>query len=126
MIQANELRRLNLVQTNELSVNELPNKIRIVDGINNSDIDLTNSTTQNLIGLSPIPLTEEILLKCGAKKKKYGVMYMSVKGFTIEFELIKNNIYGSYLEMIGLDIQYLHELQNLFFALTGKELEVNL
>lgn len=126
MIQANELRRLNLVKTNKLSVNETPGTIKVVDGLNKSEVDLTDGTTQNLIGLEPIPLTEEILLKCGFEKLKYERYKLVVKGFSIEFELTGKYMFGCFLEMVGLDIQYLHELQNLYFVLTGKELEIKL
>ena len=86
--------------------------------------------------VKPIPLTEDILLKCGAK-------YL---GFIDEFEDIKEYCLGNGITIdwhVNLDecgvfynnscISYyddnnikLHQLQNLYFVLTGKELEVNL
>jgi hypothetical protein len=65
----------------------------------------------------PIPLTEEILLKnLGFKKSSWGWIKNGVniqKGFTLAFSSNKDSI----------EIKYLHQLQNLYFALTGQELE---
>ena len=74
-----------------------------------------------------IPLTEELLIKCGFEKQmswtfkidlignKYLVYYLGEKGWSIG-----NKDYSDF------DCKYLHQLQNLYFALTNKELEVNL
>lgn len=88
---------------------------------------------------SPIPLTEEILLKCGFRRKYqqcYLVIQKVVDGdpIIIEFEIIGKDIFGSlwigvwddYTKVIRLDIKYFHQLQNLYFVVTGKELEIKL
>ena len=73
----------------------------------------------------PIPLTEEILLKCGFYQEN-GVMsyatqdYSSVK---ITYETLAK-YYRLYPYTYRID--YLHQLQNLYFDLTGEELEVKL
>ena len=71
--------------------------------------------------LEPIPLTEELLLKCGFEKKQFGnatVYYHSL----IELD--------AHLCLKGVDynipVRSLHQLQNLYFDLIGKELEVNI
>lgn len=86
----------------------------------------------------PILLTKEILLKCGFTKntvklplvnwidfrKGNMVINISDRGFEVEF--------GSELFSIEerthiLTIKYLHELQNIYYWLSGKkELEINL
>lgn len=66
----------------------------------------------------PIPLTEEWLLKCSFKFKKLGYNNLSVSNHLLS---------GNFFFMIGgyaKQIYYVHELQNLYFALTGKELEI--
>lgn len=72
--------------------------------------------------LEPIPITEEILIRLGFKKGIAGYE----KG---DFD-IRN--YGEYWIEYGLQIQgfcpaikYVHQLQNLFYALTGTELTLN-
>ena len=76
----------------------------------------------------PIPLTEEWLTKFGFLKNysnSYTSYKLSSRGFTIEYEFRngENVINAAMLECVGLDIDYVHQLQNLFFALTGEELE---
>ena len=81
--------------------------------------------------LAPIPLNPEILEKCGFEKCKNGIELIC-------FNECNNIIIASLftglpltLEIDGTrfplyHIKYLHQLQNLYFALTGKELTVNL
>lgn len=69
----------------------------------------------------PIPLTEEILLKCGYFKLDNGQIHYVRKGHEIwlcddMFSCNKN----------GVILKSLHQLQNLYFALTNEELTVNL
>lgn len=73
--------------------------------------------------LAPIPLTEEWLLKFGFKKGDYETLVCEFKGFRITFD-INGDIIDCYLDSTGLDILYVHQLQNLYFALTGKELTI--
>lgn len=92
--------------------------------------------------LSPIPLTPEVLEKCGFVKvtdggilfwqfivkdiapnssNEYmisGMQYNEAKPIIVAFCV--NDFWAS-----G-NIKYLHQLQNLYFALTGTELEINL
>lgn len=59
---------------------------------------------------SPIPLTEEIAIKFG---------YECLSEMAIDFSKNKYNIKISSSDLLKL---YVHQSQNLFFALTGKEL----
>lgn len=85
--------------------------------------------------IEPIPLTEEILLKCGFIKDNNGNYWIDLQ--THYLELMSSNVYwypvyAQTPEMSHQDeqrvsinrIQYVHELQNLFFAITGTELEL--
>ena len=79
----------------------------------------------------PIPLTEEILLKCGLKRTLYDSSY-ELNDFSIFLDKrIRENIYikcekRNWNVLNGLRIDCLHQLQNLYFALTNEELTVNL
>jgi hypothetical protein len=76
--------------------------------------------------LDPIPITEDWLLKLGFEKTMTWtytidllgslklVYYLGEKGWSLGFK--------NYSDFSNL--KYLHELQNLYFALTGKELEM--
>lgn len=75
--------------------------------------------------LNPIPLTEEILIKCGFEKEE------TIYYFPLELSkfYIRNPYKGSNIWRIKTDpentiaeVCFLHQLQNLYFALTGQEL----
>ena len=77
-----------------------------------------NNITQNL---QPIPLTEEWLLK-------FGFEYSDLNGDSGLWKIPPFQIYGKYNQFIydyRLDVNYVHQLQNLYFALTGQELNQN-
>ena len=65
----------------------------------------------------PIPLTPEVLEKCGFRN------YEEVKWDTDAMLLMKNGEGYLYLaNQRHVNIFYLHQLQNLYFALTNEEL----
>lgn len=82
----------------------------------------------------PIHLTEEILLKCGFELDSKKV-YWQMKGCDLFLEIMQSKEWFSH-KHIGfnlshrgvtlIEINHLHQLQNLYFALTGEELEINL
>ena len=140
-MKANELRIGNLV--------DLGNRIAKVIEINHLgcvvvDLEETQDTIEDYERTKPIPLTEEWLVKFG---------FVEIKRHTHDFEEVfysksiingqpnhnetlvislplnhceigEYNIEESYLMNINID--YVHQLQNLYFALTGEELEFNL
>lgn len=70
--------------------------------------------------LSPIPLTPEILEGCGFEKENVWFCNRN-----IDIKML-DNIYEVYINEILTKVQSLHQLQNLYFALTGEELTVKL
>ncbi|WP_413512196.1 hypothetical protein [Myroides odoratus] len=75
--------------------------------------------------LKPTELTEEILLKCGFKHLGNG--FYELLGSFVSLCNIGDVFFNAGFKgaTIG-NIKYLHQLQNLYFTLTGKELEINL
>lgn len=73
-------------------------------------------------GISGIPLTEEILLKCGFKYDCDLVNSLCKCGIWFN----KKNMESTYLSQKLIKINYLHQLQNLYWCLCEEELEVNL
>jgi hypothetical protein len=71
------------------------------------------------IDCTPIPLTPEILLKSGFEAFDDGWYILESFTWNIYDKLIRWNSFQ-------LKCQYLHQLQNLYFALTGEELEISL
>jgi hypothetical protein len=77
-----------------------------------------NNITQNL---QPIPLTEEWL-------ERFGFEYSDLNGDSGLWKIPPFQIYGKCNQFIyeyALDVNYVHQLQNLYFALTGEELNQN-
>ena len=76
---------------------------------------------------NPIPLTEEILLKCCFEKRSDGHFNMFKHS---EVDIIICNDFSSW-QCDGINfsvnrIKYIHQLQNLCWCLVGKELNVNI
>lgn len=68
----------------------------------------------------PIPLTEEWLLKFGFEKR--GVNRTRWTFWKIDLVEDEKGIYSFDESRIYIDIKYVHQLQNIYFALTGEEL----
>ena len=137
MIKTNELRIGNFVSINngfEMLVHSI-----FQDGtvyldfipplINEADV-----WEEDYKDLIAIQLTEEWLLKAGFKYKKYHpttigsadvfgsglyVSQMINNGFSLVFQTDKKSFYFEFSDRY---IKYVHELQNIYFALTGVEL----
>lgn len=78
--------------------------------------------------IKPIPLTEEWLVKFGFEEDFEGISstwHNEVKSIRIEIIHDSNGfhtIVGAFSTWVN--IQYVHQLQNLYFALTNTELEL--
>lgn len=126
-MEANELRIGNYIYNNEGSVSK-------VQLLGKTLIMVDNSKKANEKECKPIPLTEEWLLKFGFSKSSsltplytYGnTMLIWWNEYEAE-ELInfwefRFGITQSYKAERQVRLDYVHQLQNLTFALTGKEL----
>lgn len=105
--------------------------------------------SENRIWIQPIPLTEEILLKCGFEKVKNKDKedlreYIGHTAQKAKYAIFDTDIFITKVDKRGLlwrsvdcdfmvlfyhksiPIKYLHQLQNLYFALTGQELTITL
>lgn len=94
-----------------------------------SAYNLCTTYYSGLIGeYEPIPLTEEILLKCGFRV--IGQKSLFWTNDKMYFRLANDFIYRVEIKGGVIDLPYkikhLHELQNLYFSLTGEELNVEL
>lgn len=103
-MRANELRIGNIVDT-------------AVGIIHVEEIPLKSNPLYNSNALHPIPLTKEWLKKVDWK----GYVYLSINtNFSLD-DVGHLYYHGDYT---GINIQYVHQLQNLYFALTNTELEL--
>lgn len=121
MVAASELRIGNWVELNGAF-----GKVQSVDEFNQIKVFGYYPITP----VKPIPLSEEILFKCGFSKGsvwnvgKYLCKEINY-GFWITYK--KEKIILDFISAASItEIEYLHQLQNLYFALTGKELEIEL
>lgn len=89
--------------------------------------------------IRPIPLTEEILLKAGGKRFDEDKIILMLNDPSTHLVLMKVGTHwfpqieqtGEFasegVNVVFLNfIDYLHQLQNLFFALTGEEIKIEL
>lgn len=86
----------------------------------------------NDVELLPIPLTEEWLLKFGFEKFIYPPMptaFQEIVSYSLnglEYSTANSSCFRWYGGYCIENIKYVHQLQNLYFALTGKELILTL
>lgn len=128
MIKPNELRIGNLVlKTLDW---DIPFNIEWNDKVikwNESYWYLIGKGTIFLDDFEPISLTEEWLLKFGFKNESENRQYcLGKKDLLINLD---NGFYfsewnGNWIIHKGIEIKYVHQLQNLYFSLMGEELEV--
>jgi len=125
IMKANELRIGNYVTFNNFIQ---PEKIVIVDGRFLLPFNKTDSEINNYY--QPIPLTEEWLFKLGFKKGYYngGINFK-----LYDFKITKGNNWEFFnystidrdqdgINQSDINIESVHQLQNLYFALTNTEL----
>ncbi len=99
-------------------------EIEKIEGIYESFANTDGANHIPLRNLKPIPITEEWLLKLGFERGENHHFITYKRG---EIELLDNigqffRVYYSKTHL--MDIKYIHELQNLFYCITGNELEM--
>lgn len=122
MIRANELRIGNYYQEKgvfyQVDAIDIVNLVRCERNNIKSDMEF-------------IPLSEDILLKAGGKKNEHITIEL-----TNERKLLFTTNHTTYYQVfllqdddmiaLSMDEISVHQLQNLYFALTGKELDIKL
>jgi len=127
MIKANELRLGNYVALTKEAKEDFQN---IIGEKTNDCYDITyfNSDGVDFDGydftfneLKPIPLTEEWLLKFGFEKGHKGKLFVILKN-NLGYENGRTYFNSSCIS--ESQPKHVHQLQNLYFALTGEELTI--
>lgn len=120
MIKANELRIGNWIWEGF----ETPVQVTEIDNV----IVHWATGFMTLVGAKPIPLTPEVLEKCDGVRIKPGIEwwieYEPDVFLSFDRNMILTHAYDTveYVKHEYPHIKYLHQLQNLYFALTGTEL----
>lgn len=82
----------------------------------------TNSDHIYLGHYKPIPLTEKWLIDFEMTSLEFKDRYFIKDDFSIDYNRVHKNFYFNIGYDYGVMIEYIHELQNLYFALVGEEL----
>jgi hypothetical protein len=117
MIKVNELRIGNHVldeHDNISIINTISRSVRI-----SNDKYKWESKSEDQI--HPIPLTDELLLECGFENYE---VFKNTWGYNGIELYIQDGIIWIDLMNNSVEINYLHELQNLYFSLTKTELKI--
>lgn len=129
MIQANELRIGNTLQYLGVTVDvlEIQRESCVELGYFETSVGFQRSLFDN--DIQPIPLTEEWLLKFGFEFSDFGdePPYESYTLNKVEMWDFNGEYWICNLidqAAINTEFKYVHQLQNLYFALTGEELTI--
>lgn len=132
-MKSNELRIGNILTVGRYDVKVI--EIHPL-GVQVCDLEETQDTWEPYVDrIKPIPLTEEFLLKFGFENIDKGdndfITYTdSEHNYYLQIDvrrkdgkyLILDNSFDDLRAFSMVDIEYVHQLQNLYFALTGEEL----
>ena len=119
-----------MVQFNELRVGNL---VHVGNGIYERVLEIlcdsiTTETKQGIFDFEGIPLTPEILEKAGFILRGFYYHFPNHDIFKLEQYKLKNSYWLRHntQSIDSVRINYLHQLQNLYFSLTGEELQIEL
>ncbi len=120
-MKANDLRIGNYVKGSRVG------RVKSIFSVNFQvdDFDCISLGNSMQVDFKPIPLTEDWLLKFGFEWRKTKNDYY-IEKYSLSF--YKSGLISFYVEDLNedfvdlIDIKYVHQLQNLYFALAGKEL----
>lgn len=121
-MKSTELRIGNLVQYNG-NLKETGKITTIfqdfISGLDYCQINYRNNKKHWLINIEPIPLTEELLLKMG-----YDLITESHYALSGHLIWKCNDLFMC--DKNGIILKHVHQLQNLYFAITNNELTIKL
>lgn len=122
MIKANELRIGSLVYDTDKDIT------REIIEIDRTHVYFFGGGACRFELLPPIPITEELLIKLGFKEKhqQFELNGFQIDGIVVHFSFDKwrsdYDVESCDFTEIPVEIKYVHQLQNLYHALTGEEL----
>jgi len=121
MIKSNELRIGNWVECEDM-------RYQVIDIYSVADkVCISYGVTVPLDYIEGMPLSPKILDKCGFKETPRGI---EIEGWLPYLVCRKSENTGAVwyqvFNVADCTIKYVHQLQNLYFALTGEELTIAL
>lgn len=123
-MEANELRIGNLI--NVISTNKVFESF--ITDAKGYDLIRCEEKDFNYWNYEPIPLSEKWLSDFGfiQTNESEEVEWYNLNGFEIAIHEEHGDVYFVYQHMVLRHIVHVHQLQNLYFALTGEELKTDL
>lgn len=138
-MEANELRIGNYVYSNHFKYRDVIGKVRLI-GPDHCIVDYPNGQSDAMDykeGIKGILLTNDIICGIGGEKYDYHENYIHLESDNnVELHIfnwktpvgVANDVpTGAYYVMINntmIILKYLHQLQNLYFTLSGREFEI--
>lgn len=110
------------MKANELRIGNCYDQFGNINQVDWITIKELSNAPDSQLWCKAIPLTEEWLLKFGFEKKEgyYDRYYYSIDGMNIK---IDDDMFETEVgECLYKSIKYVHQLQNLFFAINDEEL----
>lgn len=131
MIKPNELRRFNWVTVGKKAIHYIPSPDKfMIKELREDHCSFVGFSSLELYeNLEPIPLTEEWLLKFGFEEFEYHIKNNLIwyKKWPLPIFYGSNGFEKYLIHDLGgrfVVLKYVHQLQNLYFALTGEELKL--
>lgn len=118
-MQSKDLRIGNLVKNNEPRYRD---KILVIESIGDNDTVNVFFREYPMSALSPLPLIEEYLINFGFEKHEFDHKENQYR-YKDRLIVLRDGKFVDYGSSVILE--YVHELQNLYFALTKEELDFN-
>lgn len=76
--------------------------------------------------LTPIPLTEEVLLRCGFEAHKSNHFWFRKDALCVSITGVVELIYWNKMPFkLDIEIKHLHQLQNFYYSICSEELTYN-
>lgn len=129
-MEASELRIGNLVYYNgqHNEIGPINGIVSYITGHTNILLNHRRDISYSVNEIKPIPLTEEWLINLGFRETQCNcqILFMPMPELSSELHVYKNDFVfefiNSYGRMIVNQLKYVHQLQNLYFVLTSREL----
>lgn len=115
------------ISVNELRIGNLVFDYGIITEVNGfllTRLEEINNEGKLVVNISPIPLTEEWLIKFGFYKNEYGYWKNLGHGFNFHVLFIGGEFSFCVSSIGETKLKHVHQLQNLYFSLVGEELEI--
>jgi hypothetical protein len=127
MIKHNELRIGNVIMYEEASFDINSESVKSISQLKVTavkSLPTKEKGEQFYKDIKPVPLDKKWLLKFGFEIYKYRANTFGLNGYSFDLDKMSlhNDLPADCNKINEIDLKYIHQLQNLYFALTGNDL----